>query len=397
MGLPLEGIKVVDMAQVYFGPGAAMYLADQGAEVIKVETLEGDGTRHRGTSAKLAASGLSHAFLALNRNKRSISLDARREEGREVVHRLARWADAFIINLRPGTAKRVGLDYDTLAGLNPRLVYASVSGFGEDGPEAHLPGYDIVAQSRSGVLSTRRLPDGTPIPSVVMINDMSGCMDMAYAVVVALWQREKTGLGQKVECSLLNQGVAMQMQALVWVEGDDTPLSGSKPSAVAFCYLCADGLWINFVASENHQFRAACRVLGLEHLAEDERFGSYAGRTRNADALFSVLGDAFAKAPRDHWLPRLQEAGVPCAAVVEREDVPRDAQVVANEMFVQQDHPVAGRVTMANAPFKLSASRKEPRVRLPAPLLGQHTDEVLRGLGYTPQQVASLRQAGVVR
>jgi crotonobetainyl-CoA:carnitine CoA-transferase CaiB-like acyl-CoA transferase len=397
MSLPLEGINVVDMSQVFFGPGAAMYLAEQGAEVIKVEPLRGDSMRYRHTSPYLEARGFSKPFLSLNRNKRAIAVDVHTTEGQEIVHRVAKWADVFILNMRPGSEERVRMDYDTLNYLSPRLIYASISAFGREGPDASLPGYDIVLQSRSGILSTNRHPDGTPVPYAVMVSDMSGCIALSYAIMLALWEREKTGAGQRIDTSLLNQALAMQMQQLVWVEGDDSALPGARPTAMASTYRCEDDQWLTIVVVEDHQWKSLCRVLDLEHLAEDPALASYELRLQRAAELGELLSAVFETRPRGHWLEQLRGANVPSGAVVQREELARDPQAVANQMLLEQDHPVVGRVKMVALPFHLSGSRDETRLRRPAPSLGQHTDDILREMGYDAAAVSRLRQQGVVK
>ncbi len=397
MGLPLAGINVVDMSQVYFGPGTAVYLADQGAEVIKVEPLQGDTMRYRYTSPYLEEWGFSKPFLALNRNKRSVAVDVHATEGQEIVHRLAQWADVFILNMRPGSEARVSMDYATLGELNPRLIYASISAFGREGPEAHLPGYDIVLQSRSGILSTRRYPDGTPVPYPIMFSDMSGCMALSYAVMVALWEREKTGMGQRIDTSLLNQALAMQMQQLVWVYGDGSPLPGGRPTAMASCYQCADGQWLTIVVIEDHQWTSLCGVLGLDHLTQETNLATYELRLQSADELGAILSAVFQTQHREHWLERLRPAGVPCAPVIERDELANDPQTLANRMFLDQDHPIVGPIKVVAPPFQLAGTLDEIRLRRPAPVLGQHTGEILRELGYDIEGISRLHKQGVVK
>ncbi|MDO8671787.1 MAG: CoA transferase [Dehalococcoidia bacterium] len=394
--LPLEGIKVVDMAQVFMGPGAALYLGDQGAEVIKVEPLAGDSTRWLHTTPYLVAHGFSKPFLALNRNKRSIALQARSEEGLDIVQRLVRWADVFILNLRPGTEGEMRLDYESLAAINPRLIYVTISAFGYEGPENSLPGYDIIIQSRSGMLSTRRDSDGTPVPSVIMVSDISGCMSLSYAIMVALWERERTGKGQRIDGSLLHSGLAMQMQQLVWVENDNTPLPGQRPTALATCYLCADDRWITIVLIEHHQFKSLCRVMELEHLADDPRFVTYEQRLDQATELHEILEAIFQTRSLEEWIMRLRAAGVPCSPVVERGDVPDDPQTIANRMLQVQDHPAVGKIKVVSPPFNLSNTRDENRLRRPAPGLGEHTVEVLRDLGYDEESISILQKKKLV-
>lgn len=395
--LPLAGIKVVDMAQVYMGPGAAMYLGDQGAHVIKVEPMKGDSSRWIQTTPYLVERGLSRPFLVLNRYKRSIAVDVHTAEGQEVVHRLAKWADVLILNFRPGAEVGLRLDYDTLAAINPRLIYAAISAFGRDGPEASLPGYDIVIQARSGILSLHRDGDGTPVPSPIMMSDISGCMSLAYAVMLALWDRQKTGKGRRIDISLLHSGLAMQVQQMVWVDNDSTPLPGLRATATASCYQCADDRWVTIVTVEHHQFKALCQVLDLEHLGDDPGFITYEQRTERSTEIHEILDAILCTRPLDEWLGRLKAAGVPCSAVVVRDEVPNDPQTIANNMFLTQDHPEIGRVRMVSPPFVLSDAGDETHRRRPAPTLGEHTDEVLRELDYDESTIASFHERRIVR
>ena len=387
----------MDMSQVFFGPGTAMFLGDQGADVIKVEPLGGDGMRYKYASPFLWGLGLGKCFLGLNRNKRSISVDASADGGREIVHRLVERADVYILNMRPGTEARLGLDYETLSRINPRLVYASISGFGHEGPEARLPAYDIVIQARSGVMSTNKLPDGTPIPYVVMYADISGCMTLSYAIMVALWERERTGKGQKIDASLLHQGLAMQMQQLVWVENDESPMAGASPSAMSGSYRCSDGGHLAIVIQEERQYHALCEVLDLPEAATDPRFGTFQSRIDNAADLGELIGGVFGTRPLDEWVSTLKQAGVPVEAVVTRDQTLQDVQALANGMFWEQDHPHVGKVKVVAPPFSLSSHPSEERPCRPVPLLGEHTDETLAGLGYATEDIARLHEAGVVK
>lgn len=396
MSLPLEGIKIVEIAQVYLGPGAAAHLADQGAEVIKVETLRGDSLRSMRTSPYLERHGLSYAFLALNRNKRSIALDMHSPAGQSIVHELVKRADVCILNLRPKAAAALHLDYDTLSSLNPRLIYAAISAYGSQGPEASAPGYDIVIQSRSGAMGSRP-PGIAPVPSPITIADLPGSLSLAFAIMTALWERQSTQRGQRIDISLLHTALAMQMNSLVWVTGEEKPARARLPNALATCYQCADGLWLTVVAVENRQWEDLCEVLELPNLAKDPRFGSYEARLRAAPELFEIMGAVFQTGRRDEWIARLKKKDVPCTAVAEPIEVPEDPQVVANRMLCEQYHPALGcMVKTVAAPFQLSSTDNEPISRRPAPLLGQDTKEILSELGYDSESILRLERQGLV-
>ena len=396
MPLPLEGIKVIDMTQIVMGPTCTRNLADQGADVVKVEPPRGDDYRTRYTTPRLASHNQSRPFLTLNRNKRSIVVDLATESGRGVVYRLSEWADVMVVNLRPRAARRLGVDYATLQERNPRLVYASINGYGQKGPDSDLPAYDMVLQARSGMASTCRGPDGAPIPSAILIADTSGAMFLCYAIMVALWECQKTGRGQQVELSLLSQALAMQDLDMVKIQGEPEEPSGGAPRGATFYYRCADDRYLSVVMVTSRQWAALCTVLELEHLIEDGRYGSFDKRRAMAQQVFELLSGVFGTRPRSEWLWLLREADVPASPVAERAEVFDDTQVVANEMFVLQAHPNVGEVTMVNVPFTLSANEGEAHMRRPAPGLGQHTDEVLGELGYTGGEIQALRQEKAV-
>ncbi len=394
MSLPLEGIRVVDAAQIFAGPGAAMYLADQGAQVVKLEPPDGDGCRHLYTSAKAP---FGKSFLFLNRNKRSIVADLYTSQGREVLHRLAAQADVFICSFLPTAARRMEADYETLSRINPRLVYAAISAYGSEGPDAGKPGYDLVLQARAGIVTSRRDSEGAPVTPHLMVSDLSCSMLLPYAIMTALWDRERTGLGRQVDISLLGMALAVQGQQLVRVEGDDTPLPGAGVSATASAYRCDDDRWLMVVALTSRQWEAWCRVMELGHLATDPAFATYDSRSQRSPEIAEVMAAVFVTRSRDEWLSLLEEAGVPCGPAVEREEVFHDPQILANRMMTTMEQPVLGRVEMLGFPFTMSGQDTNERMRSPAPVYGQHTIEVLAELGYSSEEVASLLASKAVR
>lgn len=390
MRMALEGIKVLDLASMWAAPSAAMYLCDQGADVIKVEPPQGDEARRLFTHPKLGNE--SPSFLVVNRNKRGIVVDLRQPEGLDIVKKLAQASDVVVHNFRPKFTRQMGLTYDELAAANPGLIYVELSAYGKKGPYADRPGYDVLFQALSGMLH-RRLPDGTPITAGVWAADCSSPIALAYGVALALLERQRTGRGQKVETSLLNMAIAMQFVDLVKPEAEPPGERAPATQPTFAPYRCADGRWIIPVALSDKEWARLCTVLGLPHLIDDPRFATAQARTNNNE-IFSILEGILGTRPRDEWLRLLEQGDVPCAPVLDRDEVFTLPQVVENEMMVQIDHPTAGRTVMMDVPIKLSAN--PPRPVGPSPLQGQHTDEVLGELGYAKEAIADLRAAGVI-
>ncbi|MBM4406558.1 MAG: CoA transferase [Chloroflexi bacterium] len=387
----LDGIKVLDLASMWAGPAASMHLGDQGAEVIKIEPPEGDTSRRLFTHPKLGNE--SPSFLVVNRNKRGMALDLGKAEGRAVAKRLASQTDVLIHNYRPGVAKRLGLDYEELSRENKRLIYVELTAYGKEGPHAKRAGYDLLIQAQSGMLH-RRLPDGTPLSSGVWVADCSTPMLIAYGVVLALIERSRTGKGQKVETSLLQAAIAMQMVDLVKPEAEEGVQRAPMTQSVFGMYRCQDGQWIIPVALSEKEWVKLCKALDLEHLTKDPAFASAQLRADNNQQLLEILIETFASKPRDEWLKRLEEHDVPCAPVVEREQVPTQPQVVANGMMTEISHPTAGRTLMMSPAVRLS--RNPPSIRRHSPMQGQHTEEVLREAGYTAKAIEELRRKGAL-
>lgn len=386
----LEGIQVIDLAQGWAGPLTCMYLADQGAEVIKVEPPDGDIARRWYPSPALR--GTSRSFLAINRNKRSIVVNLTRKEGQEVLHDLVKTADVVILSLRPRAVDKLGLGYDALSGLNHRLIYANVSGYGERGPYAGRPAYDPIIQGLSGAMS-RRMPDGTPVRAGVWIADCSAPMLIAYGVALALLARERTGRGQKVESSLLQAAIALQAVDLVYLESDPhIPDQGITSSGV---YRCGDDKHINVAAYTEKQVIALCKTLGLDQVLQHHTFLAEDRDITLIQRLWRAeMADAFSRKPAAEWLRLLTEADVPCGPALTRSDVFEEPQVKENQAIVSMDHPDAGRIGIVGIPVGLSENPGS--IRIPAPSLGEHTDEVLGRLGYSPERIKRLREQQVV-
>lgn len=388
---PLEGIRVLEVAQFNAGPGVGMYLADQGAEVIKVERPpSGDPMREMGATPFLK--GLGRAFMVLNRNKRSLAVDINAPEGREVLHQLAQRADVFIENFRPGGAERMGLGYDELSALNPRLVYASVSAYGPRGPHAGRPGYDRIVQGVAG-LQSRRMPDGRPIPVGISATDLATPMAMAYGITLALWMRYRTGKGQRVEGSLLHTYLALQLGNMLYVEDDAVPFrsAGETPSGI---YRCGDGRYINVTVHTIQQLRRLCQAAGLTELLKDARLAGHALTRELQEDVLSAVEKVLESAPSREWLARLEALDVPCGPILETGEVFQEPQVVANEMLVTVEHPRAGRTQMVAPPVRLSDMPSA--VRRPAPEVGEHTGEILRELGYSQSDIDELNGKQVI-
>jgi formyl-CoA transferase len=395
MSLPLEGLRVLDLSQVYAMPGAGMYLADQGADVIKIEPPTGDLGRVVLTTAPIA--GQSRAFWVLNRNKRSLCLDLQQAEGQAVLHRLVAEADVIIHTLRTGVDKKLKADYATLRAINPRLIYVGFTAWGKRGPFATHRGYDLLVQGMSGMSGRRLMPDGKPRVTGIWGIDLAASIMVPYAIMLALRQRDQTGEGQEVDCSLLSAALALQMVDLVRV--DEHPEDEDAQDAVAQAtygtYLCADGKFVQIATAAEAEWRNLCRALSLEPLLDDQRFKDNAGRLANSSALEDMFKQAFARRTAEDWEAVFLEYDVSGAQVLPPDEVFDHVQPNANDLFVEIQQPGIGNTRMANIPFKLSAVQGY-RYR-PAPELGQHSEEILREFGYGAQDIGRLRENNVIK
>lgn len=384
MALPLEGIRVLDLSSMLAGPGTGMYLADHGADVIKIEPLEGEQNRH--------GAARNRSFYVLNRSKRGIALNIARPEGREVLLRLVDTTDVLIHNMRPGVAERLGIDFATLSARNPRLVYADISAYGTQGRYAPKPGYDRILQGLSGLMAVNRMPNGMPIQAPTWIADCSMPMLLGFGIMLALWQREKTGRGQRVEASLLMASIAMQSTTMVRLKGEQS--YGSEAFATYHTYQCADGQWLNICILNDKEWVRLCGVLDLEHLAHDPLYDTVAKRADRAEELHPVLVAVFSTRTKQEWLEVLLDADVPSGPILTRDEAFDEPQVTVNNMIVDVDQPGLGTLQMMAVPLRLSESPGQ--VRSAAPRLGQHTHEVLADVGYGPDDIQRLANQGIV-
>ena len=393
---PLDGVRVLDLTRVLAGPYCTMFLGDLGAEVVKVEQPGvGDDTRGWGPPF---AGGESAYFLCINRNKKSITLDLKSAEGIELLKKLATCADVLIENFRPGTMERLGLAEKDLRAVNPRLIYASLSGFGADGPMSDVPGYDLIIQAWGGLMSITGMPDGEPTKVGVAIIDLVAGLMLGKSIAAALFAREKLGIGQKIDTSLLEAEVACLINAgsNYLVEGTIPGRWGNAhPTIVPYqSFKTADGFLVIGVASESI-WQRFCPAIGKAELADDSRFVKNANRVENRVALIAMLSEMFLSRDTDTWLGLLNEAEVPCAPIQTIDKVLTAPQVRHRDMVVEVDHPTAGPVRMAGIPVKFSATPAS--VRLPPPLLGQHTEEILETwLGMKNKDINELKEKKVL-
>jgi formyl-CoA transferase len=393
---PLDGIRVLDLTRVLAGPYCAMFLGDLGAEVIKIEQPGvGDDTRGWGPPF---TGGESAYFLCVNRNKKSVAIDLKAQEGIALLRLLAERADVLIENFRPGTMERLGLGDKDLRAANPRLIYASLSGFGADGPMSDVPGYDLIVQAWGGLMSITGQPDGEPTKVGVAIIDLVAGLMLGKSIAAALFAREKTGIGQKIDTSLLEAEVAclINVGSNYLVEGSIPGRWGNAhPSIVPYqTFKTADGYLVIGVASEGI-WRRFCQAVGRAEWAEDSRFEKNSNRVENRSLLIGLLAEIFLGRSTDEWLKILNSAEVPCAPVQTVDQVFKAPQVLHREMLVEVEHPTAGTVPMAGIPVKFSATPAS--VRLPPPLLGQHTEEVLKSwLGMVDKEISELKRKTVI-
>ena len=393
----LEGIRVLDMTIWQQGTSCSAMLADLGADVVKIEEPE-RGDPGRGLHRIEQAGGLSGYFQALNRGKRSLALDLKHPQGRDVFLRLARDADVFVTNFRPGVCERLGIGYADVSEANPRIIFACASGYGREGPEAGQGAFDILGQARGGLMAVTGEPDGLPKNAGAPIADQVGGMLAAFGILAAIIHRERTGEGQQVDVSLLGSVMALQSFNITsYLLSGELPRRFPRGGFTPFwnTYRGSDGKYFTLAMLLNRGWPEICQAIGRPELVEDERFLSYRGRVADhASQLIAILDEGFVAQPAAHWVRVLNEAGVFCSLVQDYADLADDPQVLANGYIVDVTREDAPPVRMVSTPVQLS--RSPAHIRGVAPELGQHTEEVLLEAGYSWEEIEALRGAGAV-
>ena len=393
MSGPLSGIKIIDLSSVISGPVATVLLADQGADVIKVEAPQGDIIRRMG----LGKNNLSPGFVSANRGKRSICIDLKELAGVAIVKKLIADADVFIQNFRPGAIERMGLSYDVISALNPRLLYVSVSGFGETGPYAHKRVYDPVIQALTG-LPDVQADSATSRPKMVrtIIPDKVSALTTAQAITAGLLERERgSGEGQHIKVAMIDATISFlwpeALGGLTMVGGEKNVRRGQLAQDLIF--ETKDG-YITCGAVSDSEWKGMCAALEQPHWLDDERFSTPMGRVANAKERIDSMGDVLKSRTSADWLERLDANDVPCAPVLSRPEILENEQIKANKLISQYEHPGLGQIRQPRpgAKFSRSDMRKEPI----APALGQHSEEILRDLGLSGVEIRELVDKGIV-
>lgn len=395
MSGPLAGIKVLDLSRVLAGPYCTMTLGDLGADVIKVESPGGsDDTRHWGPPFQ---NNVSAYYLCANRNKRAITVNLKSEKGRQIIKDLVKQSDVLIHNFKYGTMEKWGLDYDSLKSINPGLVYCGITGFGKTGPYKHLPGYDFVIQAMSGLMSITGTEESGPMKVGVAISDVLTGMNAVIGILAALNERNQSGLGQSIDLALFDSQVsALVNVASNYLVSGKVPkrLGNEHPNIVPYQTFKTKDREMAIAVGNDGQFQRMCLAMGLDSLPSDERFLTNEKRLENREVLTSILSDAFKQENASHWQSLLNQAGVPCGPINDMEAVFDEEQIHARNMLVEVDHPEAGKVSLVGSP--LHYSRTPVSVRKPPPMVGEHTEEVLKELGLKEYEINSLKAEKVI-
>ncbi|MFC0270477.1 CaiB/BaiF CoA transferase family protein [Metabacillus herbersteinensis] len=392
---PLDGIKVIDLSRILSGPYCTMVLADFGAEVIKIESPKGDDTRGWGPPFVGEESAY---FLSVNRNKKSMVINLKTEEGRSVLLDLVKEADVVVENFRPGTLKRLKIDYETLKSVNPTIILASISGYGQTGPYTHKPGYDVIAQGMGGITSVTGEPGQPPVKVGFSIADIGTGMWAIVGIQSALLARQHTGKGQWIDVSLLDTIISWQtyLAGNYFASGKNPqPQGGAHPNIVPYQLFDSSDGYFNIAVGNEGLWEKFCIALGEPILAVNPKYKTNQHRLENREELIDYLQSIFSTKPSKYWISLFEEAGLPCGPVLSFEEIFKDPHVLAREQLVELEHPRAGKVKMTGIPIKLSET--PGAITSPPPILGEHTIEILRDtLHLTEGKIASLIESGAI-
>ncbi len=393
---PLNGIRVLDLSRVLAGPYCTMVLGDLGAEVIKVEPPEGDETRGWGPPF---AGGESAYYLCVNRNKRDIVINLKTDEGKTILRELAMQSDVLVENFRPGTLEKFGLDFATLHALNPKLIYCSITGFGQTGSMKDKPGYDFMIQASGGLMSITGEPEGEPMKTGVAVVDLFAGQNAIIAILAALQARTLTGKGQRLDIALFDSqlGWLANVASNYLISGKLPKRHGNAhPNIVPYQSFQASDGWFAIAVGNDRQFARLCDLLGKPELGVDEKFVTNSARVQNREEIIAILASIFKAASVSDWLGKLDEAEIPCGPINNFEQVFSMPQVKEREMLVKMNHPTIGELPLVGSPLKMSATPVE--YRLAPPLMGEHTVSILQELlGYSNDQIVKLRLSGAVK
>lgn len=396
MPRPLEGIKVLDLSRILAGPYCTMILKELGAEIIKVELPgKGDDSRYYGPFKN----GQSVYFISINRGKKSITLNLKSAEGIKILKEMVKKFDILLENFRPGTMEKLGIGYDVLKKINPRLIYAAASGFGHTGPDSHKPAYDMLVQAMGGMMSITGWKDTPPTRVGMSIGDIGTSLFTAIGINSALYQREKTGVGQKIDIAMLDCQVALLENALVRYQVDGkppTPVGNRHPTITPFqAFKAKDDYFVLALGNDNLWVKF-CNAIGREELISDSKFATNGARTENLGILIPLLEDIFLTRTASQWIELFEDKGIPCSPINTIDKVMNDEQVLARNMIVEVEDDRAGTTKIAGNPIKMTSIPEESK-REPAPKIGEHTEEILgKYLGFDEKKIKQLKEDGVI-
>jgi crotonobetainyl-CoA:carnitine CoA-transferase CaiB-like acyl-CoA transferase len=390
---PLENVLVIDLSIALAGPYCSLMLADYGAEVIKIEMPgRGDDTRAWGPPF---VEGESAYFLSINRNKKSLTLNLKTDEGKKILLKLIKNADVLLENFRPGTLDRLGLGFEVMKKENPRLVYCAISGFGQNGPYKDKPGYDQILQGMGGLMSITGEVGKPPVKVGVAVTDIAAGMFAAYGILLALMARSKTGMGQMVDVSMLDCQVAwLTYQAGRYFASGEIPekVGSGHPLIVPYQAFRARDKYINIACGNDKLYSDFCNAIGRPDLMSDPRFSTNPSRLKNRSELVEILQSILEKEDASSWTEKLEKVGVPCGPIYDMKDIFSDPHVLARNMLQEIEHPKYGRIKQTGVPVKIEGGK----IKTAPPILGEHNHEILETLGYSGNDIERLKREGVI-